>query len=92
MEENLNLEQAIEEAINKTDKLGNKPQVVVANNTTLRNDLMDVYNQLREGNIGLRQAREVANMAGKVTSSAKAQLEYNQVVGKPDAKIPFFED
>ena len=92
MEENLNLEKAIEEAINKTDKLGNKPQTVVTNNTTLRNDLMDVYNQLREGNIGLRQAREVANMAGKVVSSAKAQLDYNQTVGKPDATIPFFED
>lgn len=76
----------------KSEKLGNKPQTVVNNNTSLRNDMLDVYNQLREGNIGLRQAREVANMAGKVISSAKAQLEYNQVVGKPDATIPFFED
>lgn len=76
----------------KSEKLGNKPKSTVVNNTSLRDDMLDVYNQLREGNIGLRQAREVANMSGKIISSAKAQLEYNQVVGKPDAKIPFFED
>lgn len=76
----------------KSEKLGNKPKSTVVNNTSLRNDMLDVYNQLREGNIGLRQAREVANMSGKIISSAKAQLEYNQVVGKPDSSIPFFED
>lgn len=76
----------------KSEKLGNKPKSTVVNNTTLRNDMLDVYNQLREGNIGMRQAREVANLAGKIISGAKAQLEYNQVVGKPDTKIPFFED
>ena len=82
----------IEEDILQDDKLGNAPKSFVNTNTTLRNDMLDVYNQLREGLIGLRQAREVANMSGKILSSAKAQLEYNQVVGKPDATIPFFED
>lgn len=56
----------------------------------LRNNLLDTYDQLRAGTIGLREAKEQANVAGKILSSSKQQLEYNAMMksGKP---IPFFE-
>ena len=71
---------------------GNAPAEQVINNNSLRKDLMDCYNQLREGKIGLREAKEYANMAGKIISSAKAQLDYNVTIGKPDKTIEFFEE
>ena len=73
-------------------KLGNPPREEVRNNTTLRHDLQDCYNQLRRGEIGKREADTYANLAGKMVSSAKAQLDYNVTVGSPDRKIDFFED
>ena len=73
-------------------ELGNAPRCVISNNTTLRHDLQDCYNQLREGKIGLREAKEYANLAGKLINSAKAQLDYNVTIGKPDKAIDFFED
>lgn len=72
--------------------LGSAPQAVICNNTTLRHDLQDCYNQLRKGKMGLREAKEYANLAGKMISSAKAQLDYNITIGKPDKAIDFFED
>jgi len=33
---------------------------------------------LKSGEIGLSEAKELANVAGKVFSSAKLQLEYNR--------------
>ncbi len=75
-----------------TTIIGDAPKTQITNNTTLRHDLQDCYNQLREGKIGLREAKEYANLAGKMISSAKAQLDYNTVVGKPDREIDFFED
>lgn len=62
----------------------------VNNITDLRNDLLDVYACLRDGSIGLREAKERSNAAGKILSSAKLQLEYNAYT-KSDAKIPFLE-
>lgn len=56
----------------------------------LRGDLLIVYQSLRDGDIGLREAKERANVAGKILSSAKLQLEYNAYT-KSDAKIPFLE-
>ena len=68
------------------------PKTEVCNNTTLRHDLQDCYNQLRRGEIGKREADTYANLAGKMISSAKSQLDYNVTVGTPDRKIDFFED
>ncbi|MCK5600301.1 hypothetical protein KAR91_00350 [Candidatus Pacearchaeota archaeon] len=56
----------------------------------LRNDLIDVYEQLRNGKIGLREAKERANLAGKVLSSAKLQMEYN-VYTKSSKRIKFLD-
>ena len=72
-------------------KIGEAPKQEISNNTTLRHDLQDCYNQLRTGKIGLREAKEIANLAGKIVSSAKAQLDYNITVGKADKEIDFFE-
>lgn len=73
-------------------KIGNPPRQEVCNNTTLRHDLQDCYNQLRRGEIGKREADTYANLAGKMISSAKSQLDYNVTIGRRDSKIDFFED
>lgn len=58
--------------------------------TDLRNDMLNVYKSLRDGEIGLREAKERSNAAGKILSSAKLQLEYNAYT-KSDSIIPFLE-
>jgi len=63
----------------------------MTNNTTLREDLIAVYNELRSGDIGISEAKELANVSGKVLSSAKSQLEYQKYAGKKEA-IKFFEE
>lgn len=64
--------------------------VNVTNNTTIRNDLMEVYNELRRGDIAQGLAKQLANIAGKAVSSGKAQLEYNKWI-KNEGRIEFFE-
>ena len=43
----------------------------------LRDDLIDCLNKLKSGEIGIREAKEHANVAGKIMTSAKLQMEYN---------------
>jgi len=45
---------------------------------SMRDDLIDTFDKLKSGEIGLSEAKELANVAGKVFSSAKLQLEYNR--------------
>jgi len=45
---------------------------------TMRDELINTFKQLQQGEIGLSEAKELANVAGKVFSSAKLQLEYNK--------------
>lgn len=78
--------------MNEENKIGTPPKVNVCNNTTLRHDLQDCYNQLRRGEIGKKEADTYANLAGKMISSAKAQLDYNVTVGSPERFIDFFEE
>lgn len=97
MDELKNIENAVNEIAEEVTgkgkaQLGDAPKGVVTNCTTLRGDMMDCYNQLRIGKIGLREAKEIANLAGKIGTNAKIQMEYNAMVGKPDKKIDFFED
>jgi hypothetical protein len=56
----------------------------------LRNDLIESYEQLKGGKMSLRDAKERANLAGKIMGSAKLQLEYN-VYAKRQTKIKFLE-
>jgi len=86
------IETIAEEITTTKSQLGEAPKQEISNNTALRHDLQDCYQQLRTGKIGLREAKEIANLAGKIVTSAKAQLDYNITVGKPDKEIDFFED
>jgi hypothetical protein len=56
----------------------------------LRNCLLEIYEKLRSGKIGVREARENANVAGKIISTAKLQVEYNAYM-KSQSKIDFLE-
>ena len=56
----------------------------------LRKDLLVVYDQLREGKLGMNEAKQAANIAGKIISTAKTQIEYNKMV-QSKSRIPFLE-
>jgi hypothetical protein len=57
----------------------------------LRNDLLDVYQKMRDGSIDIENAREAANVCGKILSTAKLQLQYNEVMKYTDRKINFLD-
>jgi hypothetical protein len=44
--------------------------------TQLRDELAEVFDQLKLGLIKPKEAGELANVAGKMINSAKVQLEY----------------
>lgn len=44
----------------------------------MRDELIKTFRQLQAGEIGLSEAKQLSNVAGKVFSSAKLQLEYNK--------------
>lgn len=62
----------------------------IKNIQDLRNSLLDVYDKIRNGKIGIREAKENANVAGKIISTAKLQLEYNAYM-KTQSCIPFLD-
>jgi hypothetical protein len=57
----------------------------------LRDDLVNIYKELREGKIGLSEAKELSNVSGKIVSTAKTQMEYNKMTGNNNGKIAFLE-
>ena len=65
-------------------------KVEIKNNDDLRSDVINVYEELRQGKMTLREAKELTNTAGKIMSSAKIQLEYN-IFMKAPRKIEFLE-
>lgn len=58
------------------------------NATELRNSLSEAFDELRAGNIEPKVASELANIAGKMISSAKVQVEYYTIRGEKP-KIAF---
>lgn len=50
----------------------------------LRNDLINVYEKLRKGEIGVDEAKQAANVSGKIMSTAKSQMEYHKMIGRKD--------
>lgn len=55
------------------------------NAAALRAELAKVFEELRQGGMETKVASELANIAGKMISSAKAQVEYYALVGdKPN--------
>lgn len=61
------------------------------NITELRDDMLKVYESLRNGSIKKSEADALANVAGKVLAGCKVQLEYAAMRGeKPN--IAFIGD
>ena len=56
----------------------------------LRMQLSEVFTQLKSGDIKYKEASELANLAGKMISSAKVQVEY-YALRKEAPKISFLE-
>lgn len=56
----------------------------------LRNDLIKVYEDLRSGSIGNDEAKQAANVAGKIMSTCKSQMEYNKMT-QSKKKINFLD-
>lgn len=74
---------------NKTiEKMGKKTEI--KNMVQLRDSLLETYNQLKNGEIGTKEAKETSNLSGKIVSTVKAQMEY-YVMTKADGKIEFME-
>ena len=47
------------------------------NITDLRNSLADNYTKMKAGKMNMPLGKELANTAGKIINSLKAELEYN---------------
>lgn len=62
----------------------------VTNVVELRESLLEVYDKLRDGEMGIREAKEQANVAGKIIQSAKLQVEYNAYM-KTQSRIAFLD-
>jgi phage terminase large subunit-like protein len=63
----------------------------IKNIEQLTDELQKIFCEVREKKIGKQEAEVLANVAGKIISSAKTKLDYNKFVG---AKRPinFMED
>ena len=60
------------------------------NITELRDELAQVFNRLKEGDIDVKAASEMNNCAGKMINTVKVQLDYYELTGdKPS--IPFID-
>lgn len=60
----------------------------MTNITDIRNDLIAVFNNLRDGKIESKDVVEMNNAAGKIISSVKVQLAYAALRGeRPDIEF-----
>lgn len=59
------------------------------NVNVLRDNLSKVFDDLQAGTIAVKTAAELANIAGKMINSAKAQLEYHTLRNDTTTKITF---
>lgn len=60
------------------------------NINVLRNELSEVFQQLKSGTIEVKTAEALNNTAGKVMSTVIAELKYRAITESKD-KIPFLE-
>lgn len=58
--------------------------------TGLRDRCLEVFDQFCDGKLPPDQLKEIANMAGKIISSAKVQVEYS-IARKEKPEIPFLK-
>lgn len=62
----------------------------VTNIRELTESLTQNFDDLQNGTLHEKRAKEISNMAGKIINSCKVQLEYNSYM-KYRSKIPFLE-
>tara|TARA_R110000868_G_scaffold49930_3_gene160237 strand:+ start:301 stop:537 length:237 start_codon:yes stop_codon:yes gene_type:complete len=55
----------------------------------LRDNLSTIFEELHKGTIEVKTAAELANIAGKMINSAKAQLDYHVMRKDTTTKITF---
>tara|TARA_R110000822_G_scaffold166387_1_gene306728 strand:+ start:443 stop:679 length:237 start_codon:yes stop_codon:yes gene_type:complete len=55
----------------------------------LRDNLSTIFEELHKGTIEVKTAAELANIAGKMINSAKAQLDYHTMRKDTTTKITF---
>ena len=60
------------------------------NVTELRDVLLNTFDELVSDKIEFEKAKEISNMAGKIISSSKVQMDYNKQT-KNNKKIDFLE-
>lgn len=48
------------------------------NVTELRNEMIDVFQKLKEGSLEHKRAKEMSNAAGKIIGTVSLQLKYAQ--------------
>lgn len=58
--------------------------------TNIRDELINVFNGLRDGTMEAKDAVEINNTAGKIISSAKVQLAYHALRSERP-EIPFLD-
>jgi hypothetical protein len=57
------------------------------NITELRDELGQVFHELRDGSLSAKEASEINNSAGKIINTLKVELEYYHLAKeKPDIK------
>ena len=66
-----------------------KKKANISNVNDLRNNLSDVFEALRNGDIAHKEAKDISNLAGKMINSAKVQLDYHGLRKDEDFKIDF---
>ena len=67
-----------------------RPTKVPTTMTELRDDLLHVYREAREGQLKHELVKEAANVAGKIIKSAATQIEYAALC-KEKPNIPFMK-
>jgi|TARA_R110001632_G_scaffold60823_1_gene147155 hypothetical protein len=66
-----------------------KSKVTIDNVESLRNNLSEIFDALRDGAIAHKEAKEISNLAGKMINSAKVQLDYHSLRKDENFKINF---
>ena len=58
--------------------------------TEIRDNLIEVFNGLRDGTVDIKDAVEINNTAGKIINTAKVQIAYSALRGDTPY-IPFLD-
>lgn len=58
--------------------------------TDIRDQLIEIFNGLRDGTVDIKDAVEINNTAGKIINTAKVQIAYSALRGEAPY-IPFLD-